>query len=293
MTAASTGWSNQPMNRPGYWRGALRASRQAIAARCWPPISRSAASASSRPGVRSARGRADHRAARPRDWPLPEVRHPRRPAHRLRPRRGHAGALFYLRLIRSGQDIRRSAANFPSASPIAWRRRPEMRRDAEQPGPPMPLQASARPAPIAASAAAFSQRRMGAAVRRSRAIRPIRLISAGSAPREPRSAKRSASARACCIRCAALHPAATSVSAGRRRWMRSPTGSKASSPRMGRTPSPLFIRAAPHRGLLPRQQADEGLHRLTPCRHQFAALHGLDRRRPAPRLRLRHGAGQL
>ena len=45
------------------------------------------------------------------------------------------------------------------------------------------------------------------------------------------------------------------------------------------------------RGLLRRQQADEGLHRLGQCRHQFAAVHGLVGRRPSPRLRRRHGAG--
>jgi assimilatory nitrate reductase catalytic subunit len=46
------------------------------------------------------------------------------------------------------------------------------------------------------------------------------------------------------------------------------------SPRTGRTASPSTSRAAADRGLLCRQQADEGLHRLVEYRHQFAALHG-------------------
>ena len=45
------------------------------------------------------------------------------------------------------------------------------------------------------------------------------------------------------------------------------------------------------RGLLRRQQADEGLHRLGQHRHQFAPVHGVFGRRPPPRLRLRHRAG--
>ena len=55
----------------------------------------------------------------------------------------------------------------------------------------------------------------------------------------------------------------------------------------------LSLRATADRGLLRRQQADEGLSRLGQRRHQLAALHGVDRRRPSPRLRRRHGAGQL
>ena len=55
----------------------------------------------------------------------------------------------------------------------------------------------------------------------------------------------------------------------------------------------LRLRPVADRGLLRRQQADEGLHRLGQYRHQFAALHGLVGRRPPPRLRRRHGAGHL
>ena len=55
----------------------------------------------------------------------------------------------------------------------------------------------------------------------------------------------------------------------------------------------LSLRPAADRGLLRRQQADEGLPRLGQCRHQFAAVHGLLGRRPSPRLRRRHRAGQL
>ena len=50
---------------------------------------------------------------------------------------------------------------------------------------------------------------------------------------------------------------------------------------------------AADRGLLRRQQADEGLPRLGQRRHQFAAVHGLVGGRPPPRLRRRHRAGQL
>ena len=55
----------------------------------------------------------------------------------------------------------------------------------------------------------------------------------------------------------------------------------------------LSLRPVADRGLLRRQQADEGLPRLGQCRHQFAAVHGLVGRRPSPRLRRRHGAGHL
>ena len=55
----------------------------------------------------------------------------------------------------------------------------------------------------------------------------------------------------------------------------------------------LSLRPVAHRGLLRRQQADEGFHRLGQCRHQFAAVHGLVGGRPSPRVRRRHGAGQL
>ncbi len=47
----------------------------------------------------------------------------------------------------------------------------------------------------------------------------------------------------------------------------------------------LCLGPAADRGLLRRQQADEGLHRLGQHRHQLAPLHGLVRRRPPPRLR--------
>ncbi len=47
------------------------------------------------------------------------------------------------------------------------------------------------------------------------------------------------------------------------------------------------------RGLLRRQQADEGLHRLGQHRHQLAPLHGILGSRPPPRLRLRHRARHL
>ena len=55
----------------------------------------------------------------------------------------------------------------------------------------------------------------------------------------------------------------------------------------------LSFRPIADRGLLRRQQIDEGIYRLVQCRHQFAPVHGLDSRRPAPRLWLRHRAGLL
>ena len=56
-----------------------------------------------------------------------------------------------------------------------------------------------------------------------------------------------------------------------------------------------FYRLGPvaDRGLLRRQQADEGLHRHRQYRHQFAALHGVVGRRPSPRLRRGHRARLL
>ena len=61
-------------------------------------------------------------------------------------------------------------------------------------------------------------------------------------------------------------------------------------PRLGRL---LRLGPAADRGLLRRQQADEGLHRLGQHRHQLAPVHGLVGRRPQARLRLRHGARLL
>ena len=55
----------------------------------------------------------------------------------------------------------------------------------------------------------------------------------------------------------------------------------------------LSLRAVAHRGLLRRQQADEGLPRLGQRRHQFAAVHGVVGRRPPPCVRRRHRARYL
>ena len=60
--------------------------------------------------------------------------------------------------------------------------------------------------------------------------------------------------------------------------------------RLGRL---LRLRPVADRGLLRRQQADEGLHRLGQYRHQLAPLHVLLRRGPQARLRLGHGARNL
>ncbi len=55
----------------------------------------------------------------------------------------------------------------------------------------------------------------------------------------------------------------------------------------------LRLRSVADGGLLRRQQADEGLHRLGQYRYQFAPVHGLERRRPYPRLRRGHRPRQL
>ena len=60
---------------------------------------------------------------------------------------------------------------------------------------------------------------------------------------------------------------------------RLPPHRRARRTRRGRV---LSLRPASDRGLLRRQQADEGLHRLGQCRHQFAPVHGV-RRSPAHR----------
>ena len=53
------------------------------------------------------------------------------------------------------------------------------------------------------------------------------------------------------------------------------TNSRKPSGSTGRLGRVLRLRPAPHRGLLHRQQTDEGLHRFGQHRHQLAALHGL------------------
>ena len=80
---------------------------------------------------------------------------------------------------------------------------------------------------------------------------------------------------------------------GRRRSTASPTASRAIARARARRGRVLSLGPAADRGLLRRQQADEGLHRLGQRRHQFAAVHGLVGRRPQPRVRRRHRAGLL
>ena len=137
-------------------------------------------------------------------------------------------------------------------------------------------------------------RRAGDAARRtagsrSPAIRTIRPISDGCAPRARRSARR------CDLEGRLLLPeiAGARARAGTRRSISSRTGLPTPSPNTGRTRRLLRLRPVADRGLLRRQQADEGLHRLGQYRHQFAAVHGVFGRRPSPRLRLRHGARHL
>ena len=135
--------------------------------------------------------------------------------------------------------------------------------------------------------------RTDAAARPSRAIPSIRRISGGSAQRARRWARRSrsnapaASDAAPARRHASAHRLGHGARPCRRRLRRHPR-----APRTGRGRI-LPLRPASDRGLLRRQQADEGLHRLRQCRHQFASVHGVVGRRPSPRVRLGHGARLL
>ena len=146
---------------------------------------------------------------------------------------------------------------------------------------------AARPAPIAASAAACSLKSSPTARSPCAAIRSIRPISAGSAPRARRSARRSASTAGCLRR-----RSTAGARAGTRRSISSPTtfsrDDRRARARLGRL---LRLRPVADRGLLRRQQADEGFYRLGQYRHQFAPLHGLLRRRataaPSARTRCR------
>ena len=138
-------------------------------------------------------------------------------------------------------------------------------------------------------------RRTARAARRSPAIPTIRRISAGSARRARRSARRSALDRpAAASDAAAAGRHATRASTGTRRSTTVADGFRRiverDGPGRGRV---LSLRPVADRGLLRRQQADEGLPRLGQRRHQFAALHGVVGRRPPPRLRRRHRARQL
>ena len=115
--------------------------------------------------------------------------------------------------------------------------------------------------------------------------------SGASAPRARRSARRSACRRRLLhpmLRQARRQPGAHRLAGrARPRRRRLPPHRRARRARRGRL---LSLRPAPDRGLLRRQQADEGLHRLGQCRHQFAAVHGLLGRRPQARFRRRHRA---
>ena len=122
----------------------------------------------------------------------------------------------------------------------------------------------------------------------SAATPTIRPISASSAPRARRSARRWAWTAACFIPRSAGKRAGWDDGARPRRRAASPRRSREHGPDCGRL---LRLRPAADRGLLRRQQADEGLHRLRQHRHQFAAVHGVVGRRPSPRLRRGHRAG--
>ena len=123
----------------------------------------------------------------------------------------------------------------------------------------------------------------------SAATPTIRPISASSARRARRSARRMG------LEGRVLHP---EIGGKRADWdealdLVAPTFSaddRRARPGFGRL---LHLRPVADRGLLRRQQADEGFHRLGQHRHQFAALHGLVGRRPSPRLRRGHRARHL
>ncbi len=113
-----------------------------------------------------------------------------------------------------------------------------MRRDVDQPGPPMPPAAIRTTCPycgVGCGVLATPDGRGGAAIAGdpSHPANLGRLCSKGAALGETLG-----------LGSRVLHPLRRTASGSyervgwRRRWMRSPTGSKASSPRMGRTPSP-------------------------------------------------------
>ena len=110
----------------------------------------------------------------------------------------------------------------------------------------------------------------------------------------PRSAKRWRSTGACFIRCCG-EPDGTLARASwdgalATRGGRFPAHRRARRSRRRRI---LSLGPAADGGLLRRQQADEGLHRLGQCRHQFAAVHGVVGRRPPACVRRRHRARRL
>ena len=147
--------------------------------------------------------------------------------------------------------------------------------------------ATARPAPIAASAAA-SSRAPRRRRRRVAATPSIRPISAGCAPRARRSARRCRWKAGCS---APIIDGAAELGRGARSRRRAILrDDRRARPRLRGL---LCLGPVADRGLLRRQQADEGLHRHGQYRHQFAAVHGVLRRRPPARLRRRHRAGQL
>ncbi len=124
---------------------------------------------------------------------------------------------------------------------------------------------------------------------RSLATPITRPTAAGSAPRAARLARPSAS------KGRLLHSA---IGGARRRWDEAldlVAGDFAETIAEHGPDSRGLLCLGPDadRGLLRRQQADEGLHRQRQYRHEFKALHGLLGRRASPRLRHRHGAGPL
>ena len=129
-------------------------------------------------------------------------------------------------------------------------------------------------------------------MRLSPAIPRIRPISGGCARKARRSAKRFRSTSACSTPCfvkrrfSCTYRLGHRTGKGRKRLRRSSIAT-------GRRRRALCLRPVADRGLLRRQQADEGLSRHGQYRHQFAAVHGLFGCRAPPRLRRRLGARHL
>ena len=150
--------------------------------------------------------------------------------------------------------------------------------------------ASARPAPIAASAAASSRRPDGAGGA------AIAGDPDASGQFRPACSKGAALGETLGLEGRLLHPddATARASPGTRRSTRVATASRRIVARARAGGGRLLpLGPAPDGGLLRRQQAREGLHRHAARRHQFAPVHGLLRRRPPARLRVRHRARLL
>src|ERR1019366_604408 len=149
-------------------------------------------------------------------------------------------------------------------------------------------QAFKRHALIAASAAASSQRPMEREEPPSPATRATPPMPAGFVPRARHSAKPWA-ANAAPVSDGGWRPRdmGRGARSDRRRFAANHRKTWAERRRV------LSFGSIAHRGLLRRQQADEGLYWLRQCRYEFAAVHVVVRRRPQTGVRLGYGARLL